>query len=55
MATYTYVGIMLGVILVIALVVIPSLFRKKCQKCGARNALDAKVCVACRQAFPDES
>ena len=49
-----YLAVMLGVILVIAALVIPSLVRKKCSACGARNSLDAKACTTCNAPFPDD-
>lgn len=50
----TYLAVMLGVIAVIAIVVIPSLLRKKCPNCGTRNSLDASVCSECGELFPDK-
>lgn len=54
MFTTVYLAVMLGVILVIALVCVPSLLRKKCRDCGARNRLEAKQCSQCGALFPDE-
>ncbi len=50
----TYVAVMLGAIVLIAVMVIPSLLHKKCQKCGTRNSLDAKLCSSCGEPFPTE-
>lgn len=55
MPGFTYLAVMLGVIALIAIVVIPSLFHKKCSKCGIRNSLDAKVCSGCGEPFPTDS
>ena len=49
-----YLAIMLGVIAVMCAVTIPSLFRKKCSECGARNSLDAKECAKCKAPFRDD-
>jgi hypothetical protein len=49
-----YLAVMLGVIVVLTAVLVPALFLKRCSACGARNALDAKECRRCKQAFPDE-
>jgi len=49
-----YLAVMLGVIAVMCAVTIPSLFRKKCSECGARNSLDATACVRCKKPFPAE-
>ncbi|GMV94474.1 MAG: hypothetical protein AMXMBFR82_42520 [Candidatus Hydrogenedentota bacterium] len=54
MPGFTYLAVMLGVIAVIAVVVIPSLLRKKCPSCGTRNSLDARVCSSCGGPFPGE-
>ncbi len=51
----TYLAVMLGVIALIAILVIPSLFHKKCSKCGTRNSLDAKVCSGCGGPFPTDT
>lgn len=45
---------MLAVILVMAVVGVRTLFHKKCPKCKARNALDARECGRCREPFPEE-
>jgi hypothetical protein len=49
-----YLFALLGVIALVTVVVVPSLFRKKCAKCGARNSLDAKECGGCGASFPEE-
>lgn len=49
-----YLIVMLGVIAAITVVVLPSLIRKKCSVCGARNTLDAKTCAKCNAQFPDD-
>lgn len=53
MTPTVYVAVMLGVILLITIAVTPSLFRKKCSECGARNSLDAKTCAKCGAPFAD--
>ena len=49
-----YLFALLGVIALVTIVAVPSLFRKKCLKCGARNSLDAKECGGCGAPFPEE-
>lgn len=49
-----YLTVMLGAIALACVISIPSLFRKKCAKCGARNGIEARVCVQCGEAFPDD-
>jgi hypothetical protein len=49
-----YLFVMLAIILVMVLVTVPSLFRAKCPRCGARNRLDAKQCAKCGEALPDD-
>ncbi len=48
-----YLVIMLGVIFLITAVSVPSLFRKKCPRCGAKNWIEAKVCKKCGVAFQE--
>ena len=50
----TYLAAMLGVIALIAIMVVPSLFQKKCQRCDTRNSLDARVCSNCGNPFPED-
>jgi hypothetical protein len=45
---------MVGVIVLVTAISVPSLFWKKCSACGARNALDARACKQCHAPFPDE-
>jgi len=49
-----YLGVMLGVIVLVFAWVTPALIRKKCSECGARNSLDAKVCAKCAASFPND-
>lgn len=49
-----YLAVMVGVIALMCAVTIPSLFRKKCSECGARNSLDAKECARCKAPFRDD-
>jgi len=48
-----YLFVMLAIILVMVVVAVPSLFRAKCPKCGAKNRLDAKQCAKCGEALPE--
>lgn len=50
-----YLVVMLGVIVTITLVSVPSLFTKKCQNCGIRNWLEAKKCRKCGAPFSEET
>lgn len=50
-----YLLIMLGVIFLITAVSIPSLFRKKCPNCGAKNWIESKTCKKCGTVFNDEA
>jgi len=49
-----YLAVMLCVIAVVTALSVPSLFFKKCPRCGARNGLDAATCKRCDAAFPEE-
>jgi ribosomal protein L40E len=44
---------MMSIIVVICAAVTPSLFFKKCAKCGVRNGVEASVCKACGAEFPE--
>ena len=55
MPSAVYLAVMLGIITLIAVAVVPSLIRKRCPKCGARNSLDATACVKCNALFPLDS
>jgi len=48
-----YLVIMLGIIAVITIASVPSLFRKACPKCGMKNWLEAKACKQCGAPFPE--
>jgi hypothetical protein len=50
-----YLAVMLGIIILIAVWVVPSVIRKRCPKCGTRNSLDAVACVTCDARFPVDS
>lgn len=50
-----YLIIMVGIVFVVAVLSIPTLFMKKCPNCGKRNFLEATVCKACHTPFPDEA
>ncbi len=49
-----FLAVMLGVIALAVIVSLPSLLTKKCAHCGARNALDTRVCRKCQAAFADD-
>ena len=54
MATSTYLIVMLVVILAVTAFAVPSLFRRRCPACRARNALDAAVCCQCGASLQEE-
>ena len=47
MADRVYVSVMFGVMVIIILFTVPSLFRRKCPACKHRNKLDSDVCEKC--------
>ena len=47
-----YLIVMLGVIALICAAGVPSLFFKKCAKCGRRNGIEASACKQCGALFP---
>ena len=47
MSSGLYLFIMLGVILLVTFISIPSLFRKKCPNCGTKNWIEADTCKKC--------
>jgi len=49
-----YLAVMLGIIVVVFAASVPSLFRKKCRQCGAKNGLEARACKQCGAAFPED-
>lgn len=49
-----YLAVMLGVIVILTAVFVPTLLWKKCAACGARNPLDAAECKQCKKPFPAE-
>ncbi len=49
-----YLVIMVGIIALVTLVSVPSLFLRKCPECGKRNSLEAPVCRSCGAALPEE-
>jgi hypothetical protein len=49
-----YLLVMLSIIGLVSVISVPSLFLKKCPKCGKRNLLDAVRCKACQAEFPEE-
>ncbi|MBW7864049.1 MAG: hypothetical protein GX580_17455 [Candidatus Hydrogenedens sp.] len=51
---YLYLAVMVGVITLVTLVSVPSLFTRRCPKCGARNRIEARHCRACGLALPME-
>jgi len=48
-----YLVVMLGIIALICAASVPSLFFKKCAKCGRRNGIETSVCKHCGTAFPE--
>lgn len=54
MSASLYLTLMLGVVAVMVAIVVPSLLKKKCEKCGVRNGLDATACSTCEHPFPKE-
>jgi len=49
-----YLAVMVGVIALVTVISVPSLFFKRCAGCGRRNILDAVHCRGCGMAFPEE-
>jgi len=45
---------MVGIILTVALISVPSLFAKRCPTCGQKNPLEARTCRVCGEIFPAE-
>lgn len=54
MSANIYLGVMLAIIALVTAVSVPSLFRKRCPRCGAKNSLDAKTCKKCTAVFPED-
>ena len=48
-----YLMVMMGIIALICAASVPSLFFKKCAKCGRRNGIEAPVCKQCGTPFPE--
>ena len=48
-----YLIVMMSIIAVICAASVPSLFFKKCAKCGKRNGIEATSCKECGTAFPE--
>lgn len=55
MSAMAYLVITLGVIVLVGIMCVPSLVRKNCRECGARNSLDATECTTCHAPFPKDS
>ncbi len=49
-----YLVVMVGVMLVVVLISVPSLFTKRCPQCGHKNPLEASRCRSCERDFPPE-
>ena len=47
-----YLIVMVGIIVGLVLVIVPSLIFKKCSSCSARNVIDADQCRTCGHGFP---
>ncbi len=48
-----YLMVMMVIIALICAAIVPSLFFKKCAKCGRRNGIEAPVCKQCGTPFPE--
>lgn len=48
-----YLMVMVSIITVVTLISVPSLFLKRCPKCGKRNLLNESVCKACGAKLPE--
>lgn len=55
MSSTVYLVVMLGIIGLLVAVIVPALFWKKCESCGARNIVDATSCARCGAPFPDDA
>jgi len=44
---------MVGIIALVTLISVPSLFVKRCPKCGRRNFLDVRACKYCGAVFQE--
>ena len=53
LSTTMYLVIMLFVIAISALVVVPSLFLRRCSACKKRNSVEAKTCIHCGAVLDD--
>jgi ribosomal protein L40E len=49
-----YLSVMLTIIALATLITLPSMMRKRCSECGARNGLEAKACQSCGAVFPED-
>lgn len=49
-----YLVMMTGIIAVVTLVSVPSLFARKCPGCGKRNRVDAPRCRGCGAELPPD-
>jgi ribosomal protein L40E len=48
-----YLAVMVGVMALVTVVCVPSLLRRRCRACGARNSLESDLCSRCGTPFPD--
>jgi len=48
-----YLAVMISIIAVVTLISVPSLFLKRCPKCGKRNLLSETACKACGTELPE--
>ena len=53
MTSTLYLIVMLGIIILVTLLSVPSLFRKACPDCGTKNWLEAKTCKKCGKTFAE--
>jgi uncharacterized OB-fold protein len=49
-----YLIVMVAIVVVVSAVTMPSLFFKRCGKCGVRNFVDTTACKKCGEPFPAE-
>jgi len=54
MSDQTFLFIMLGVIVAVFSLAVPSVVRKRCPACKARNGLESPRCVKCGHEFPPD-
>ncbi|MFP6583821.1 MAG: hypothetical protein VCD00_14875 [Candidatus Hydrogenedentota bacterium] len=53
MSDTMYLTIMLGLLGILIVILVPTMFRTRCRACGTWNKLDAKECRGCHAMLPD--